>query len=354
MLGGIRNLGSLGGIAGGAGQLAAGAGAGVTAGIAGAVVRDVQQTGHSPWDQGAGELYAASHEQDEHGGPTRTDLENHYLQRTGALTAAGIDWEKERALWQRETPDERRKLEDADSRRRWGWVHDTLGWIKGALLPNAHADDSPLQSEPGHEIRYVHAPQDAPETLAPERSNQQDSRWPAPPETGLPAENIDLERLTGAVAMQESGGNANAVSSVGAQGLLQLMPATARGLGVTDPFDADQSWSAGQKYLSQLLLKYHDQMKALAAYNWGPGNLDKDLKKHGDQWRAYLPRETSDYLMRVGRNYETGNVVHHHNTTNSPNISIAINGAGKSAHEIAQEVARTLPQQMAQNDQKVM
>ena len=351
MLGGIRNLGSIGGIAGGAGQLAAGAGAGVTAGIAGAVVRDVQQTGHSPWDQGAGELYAASHERDEHGGPTRTDLENHYLQRTGALTAAGIDWEKERSLWQRETPDERRKLEDADSRRRWGWAHDTLGWIKGALLPNAHADDSPPQSEPGHEIRYVHAPQDAPETPAPERSNQQAPLWPAPPEIGLSAENIDLERLTGAVAMQESGGNANAVSSVGAQGLLQLMPSTARGLGVTDPFDADQSWSAGQKYLGQLLGKYHDQMKALAAYNWGPGNLDKDLKKHGDQWRAYLPRETSDYLMRVGRNYETGNVVHHHNTTtHSPTINVAVNGGIGAPDEIRRMARQGASEALARHE----
>lgn len=144
---------------------------------------------------------------------------------------------------------------------------------------------------------------------------------------------VDLERLTGAVAMQESHGNTHAVSSVGAQGLLQLMPGTARDLGVTDPFDADQSWAAGKKYLGQLLQKYHDQMKALAAYNWGPGNLDRDLKAHGGQWRAYLPRETSDYLLRVGRNYDTGNVVHH-NTTHSPTVNVVVNGGSGSPDEI--------------------
>ncbi|MCX5616989.1 lytic transglycosylase domain-containing protein [Bombella sp. TMW 2.2559] len=137
---------------------------------------------------------------------------------------------------------------------------------------------------------------------------------------------VDLERLTGAVAMQESHGNPNAVSRAGAQGLLQLMPSTARWLGVTNPFDADQSWAAGQKYLSQLLGKYQDLSKALAAYNWGPGNLDKDLKQNGGQWRSYLPRETSDYLAKVGRNYQTGNVVHHNTTTNAPTVNVVVNG----------------------------
>lgn len=136
---------------------------------------------------------------------------------------------------------------------------------------------------------------------------------------------IDLDRLTGAVAMTESGGNPSAVSRSGAQGLLQLTPETAHSLGVTNPFDPGQSWTGGEKYLEQLLAKYHDQMKALAAYNWGPSNLDGDIKTHGDQWRSFLPRETSDYINRVGRNYDTGNVVHH-NTTNAPTINVSVNG----------------------------
>lgn len=136
---------------------------------------------------------------------------------------------------------------------------------------------------------------------------------------------IDLDRLTGAVAMTESGGKPNAVSRSGAQGLMQLTPETAHSLGVTNPFDPEQSWAGGEKYLEQLLAKYHDQMKALAAYNWGPSNLDGDIKTHGDQWRSFLPRETSDYINRVGRNYDTGNVVHH-NTTNAPTINVSVNG----------------------------
>ncbi|MCX5614442.1 transglycosylase SLT domain-containing protein [Bombella saccharophila] len=165
---------------------------------------------------------------------------------------------------------------------------------------------------------------------------------------------VDLDRLTGAVAMQESHGNPNAYNpKSGAAGALQFIPSTYRWLGGKNPYDLDESWQIGQKYLGQLLAKYHDLSKSLAAYNWGPGNLDKDISAHGDNWRSFLPAETSDYLNKVGRNYATGNIVHH-NTTHAPNISIAINGAGKTAHEIAQEVARSLPQQMAQNDQRTM
>jgi soluble lytic murein transglycosylase-like protein len=83
-------------------------------------------------------------------------------------------------------------------------------------------------------------------------------------------------KLIRAVIEQESGFRPCAVSPKGAQGLMQLMPETARELAVSDPFDAGQSVEAGAKYLKQLLDRYKgDVAQALAAYNAGAGAVDQ-------------------------------------------------------------------------------
>lgn len=83
--------------------------------------------------------------------------------------------------------------------------------------------------------------------------------------------------LIRAVINQESGNRPCAVSSKGAQGLMQLMPATADELGVGDPFNAKQNVEAGTKLLKQLLAKYKgDVALTLAAYNAGSGRVDRD------------------------------------------------------------------------------
>jgi hypothetical protein len=98
--------------------------------------------------------------------------------------------------------------------------------------------------------------------------------------------------LIRAVIKAESNFNPNAVSRAGAQGLMQLMPSTARGLGVTNSFNPEQNVMAGTRFLKQMMDRYDGNIdSALAAYNWGPGNLEK---KGGT-----LPRETSEYLIRV-------------------------------------------------------
>ena len=87
--------------------------------------------------------------------------------------------------------------------------------------------------------------------------------------TGLAPELID------AVIKAESGYRTNAVSRVGAQGLMQLMPGTARSLGVSNPFDARQNVLGGAEYLSKQITHFGSVEKALAAYNAGPGAVQK-------------------------------------------------------------------------------
>ena len=104
--------------------------------------------------------------------------------------------------------------------------------------------------------------------------------------------------LIKAVIKAESNFNPGAVSHAGAQGLMQLMPATARALGVNDSFDPEQNVMAGTRFLRDLLNRYNGKLdSALAAYNWGPGNVDKRPD--------HLPRETRDYLVRVKQLYNT-------------------------------------------------
>jgi soluble lytic murein transglycosylase-like protein len=104
--------------------------------------------------------------------------------------------------------------------------------------------------------------------------------------------NLDVDLLA-SVVKAESAGNARAVSRAGAHGLMQLMPATATGLGVGDSFNPHENVRGGAAYLDLLLTRYNDNMAlALAAYNAGPAAVDK---YHG------IPpyRETRAYVARV-------------------------------------------------------
>ena len=99
--------------------------------------------------------------------------------------------------------------------------------------------------------------------------------------------------LVKAVITAESDYNPSEVSSAGAMGLMQLMPETAKDMDVRNPFDPKQNIEGGVKYLAWLQSVFGaDEKKVLAAYNWGPGNVQNG---------GNMPEETRNYLVKVAK-----------------------------------------------------
>lgn len=138
----------------------------------------------------------------------------------------------------------------------------------------------------GAAVGAINGPSMVPPAEIEQLVNQNASQW-----------NVD-PALVKAIIANESGFNANATSNVGAQGLMQLMPGTASGLGVTNAYDPAQNVAGGTRYIKGLLERFDgDVRKAVAAYNAGPGAVEK--------YGGVPPyAETQNYVQNVLASYE--------------------------------------------------
>lgn len=139
------------------------------------------------------------------------------------------------------------------------------------------------------------------------KQEQRLSQWSSLIEDKASKHGVD-PMLVRSVIKQESGGRADAQSGVGATGLMQLMPGTASDVGVRNSWDPDQNVEGGTKYLSQMIKQFDGNVPvALAAYNWGPGNMRKLIRKTGstdiNELMQYMPKETQGYVQNITRSH---------------------------------------------------
>jgi hypothetical protein len=154
-------------------------------------------------------------------------------------------------------------------------------------------------------------------------------------EKSAKAHNID-PLLVQSVIQVESNYNHYAISPKGAEGLMQLMPGTARMLGVSNSFDPAENIEAGVKYLRYLQGVYQDDRLALAAYNAGP--------KAVDRYKGAPPyAETQDYVNQVGKRYRTAKEVE----------AVAKNAAQAAAAARASEIERPAEEQHPKLEQSI-
>lgn len=160
------------------------------------------------------------------------------------------------------------------------------------------------------------------------------------------------EGLQDAQWAQESGRGAHMLSPAGAQGHFGFMPATAREYGV-DPNSLQSSADGAARKMHKLIMYYGGNVaKALAAYNWGEGNLNRDIAAHGDNWLSFAPRETQGYVRDIGGRIglATPRAAAGGNVTNTTTVSVGeirVVSTSADPRAVAQETRRAI---IAQSD----
>jgi len=194
----------------------------------------------------------------------------------------------------------------AKNRRRFVWT-STVAFLLVALAAPAQAQIYSWRDANGTLVLSNHRPGEAAPVKSysvPQTTAVRTTRYAALERSRMYDELIaEHARLNGvrtdlvrAVVQVESAFNPYAKSAKGAMGLMQLMPATARQYGVSDPYNPIENVRAGVAYLRELLDRYQNNEElALAAYNAGPGAVDK----HGQNVPPY--RETRNYVAQVNQ-----------------------------------------------------
>lgn len=141
--------------------------------------------------------------------------------------------------------------------------------------------------------------------------------------------------ILAAQVQAESGGNPRAVNKGDIRvtgspslGLAQFQPATAKQYGI-DPMDPDQARRGQSMYMNDLFKQFGSVQKALAAYNWGPGNLQKTIKAHGDDWMAHIPKSTREYVDKIEKsapNMTIGQISVYSQATDAKGVARDIRG----------------------------
>lgn len=180
-----------------------------------------------------------------------------------------------------------------------------------SLSGDTEASNDPAKSERERLVRHYWARKKGGSWDTSDFNEDTERRLMQQEASGLPdASHIDMERLLDSVALTESGGKNGLVSKAGARGIYQLMPATAKWLGV-NPDDPAQARDGARRLLTMLEQHYHgDTDKALAAYNGGQGHIDQIVSQFGPDWRAHLTStENAQYAGRVASFYRTRQTV---------------------------------------------
>lgn len=189
-------------------------------------------------------------------------------------------------------------------------------------LAFAHMDmpesyDGPLPESMRQELNALRAAEDAipdSEQIVEEGNTAFEKTATNKADSIIEESGLSLDIMSDIVGIIESNNRADAVSNKGATGVMQLMPETYKDVakryglpldGIKDPI---MNKKAGEIYLAELGNKFNnDEAKVLAAYNWGPTNLSKAIKKYGKDWRKHLPNETKNYLKKYYEILSKGN-----------------------------------------------